>query len=71
MSDTTRNRQVVLAHRDLAERLTRLPIGFGSPDQWTGFIPPEVWNGQHNDSPRRAALVELVAEAMAREQAAA
>lgn len=56
----------VLAHPDLAQRLTEEPLNFARPDQWNGGIPPEMFNGEHNDSPRRAALVEIAEEATRR-----
>jgi hypothetical protein len=59
-------RERVLGHPDLAARLTEEPIGYGRPEQWNGFVPPLVWNGQFNDSPRRAALAEICAEALKR-----
>lgn len=61
-----RNRDLILGHPDLAEHLTRPPLGYTRPDQWNGFIPPELFDGARNDSPRRAALVELLTEAEAR-----
>jgi hypothetical protein len=59
-------RAMVLAHPDLAERLTQPPLSYQRPEQWNGFVPPDTFNGQHNDSPRRAALVAIVAEAESR-----
>jgi hypothetical protein len=64
--DAAARKKAVLAHPDLAVRLTAEPLGYAKPDQWNGFVPPEQFNGQHNDSPRRAALAELVAEVYAR-----
>ncbi|WP_017602230.1 hypothetical protein [Nocardiopsis lucentensis] len=72
--DVTTNadrRRAVLAHLDLAERLCEEPLGFERPDQWTGFIPPAMWNQQPNTSPRRKALVEIYDEALARGRASA
>ncbi len=60
-------RERVLKYPDLAELLTRPEIGYARPDQWTGYVPPEMWNGDRNDHPRRAALVAIATEAMARE----
>ncbi len=63
-------REAVLAHPDLAERLTQQPIGYVRPDQWNGFVPPETFPDKVlNDSPRRAALVAIVDEALARDTA--
>lgn len=61
------NRDAVLAHPDLAQKLTEPPLDYQRPEQWNGFVPPEYFNQQVNDSPRRAALVEIVAEAQARD----
>lgn len=66
-----RNREVVARHEDLSKRLTEPPLGYAQPSQWNGFVPPSTFsgqvNGQINDSPRRAALVAIVDEAMARD----
>jgi len=59
-------RKLVLAHPDLAVRLTEEPIGYERPEQWTGYVPPLIWNGELNDSARRAALAEICAEALRR-----
>lgn len=59
----------VLAHPDLAERLTAPPLGYARPNQWTGYVPPRTW-GRHNQlnpSPQRRALVEIAAEALRRD----
>ncbi len=61
-------REAVLAHPDLAERLTRQPIGYVRPDQWNGYVPPEAFPDKvPNDSIRRAALVAIVDEALSRD----
>jgi hypothetical protein len=84
--ETAQRRERVLRHRDLAEQLTRPPLGYKRADQWGGFVPPALLaedaecivacgrnRCQHEhgawriDSPRRAALVELNAEAWRRE----
>lgn len=62
-------REAVLAFPDLAERLTRQPLDYVRPDQWNGFVPPAEFNGQANNSPRRAALVAIVDEALTRDAA--
>lgn len=54
------NRRRVLAHPDLAKRLTQPPIGMSSTDMWNGWIPPEKWREAHNGSPVRRALVKLM-----------
>ena len=66
-------RRIVLAHPDLCEVLVR-QLGYIRPDQWGGFVPPRwyecggyVAQWYPNDSPVRAALLDLVAEAEARE----
>jgi hypothetical protein len=33
-------RASVLAHPDLAARLTQPPLNYARPDQWNGYIPP-------------------------------
>lgn len=63
-----RNRRMVLAHPDLAKQLTALPCAFSRPEIWTGYIAPKYLCGRYgeaviNDSPYRAQLVALVAEA--------
>lgn len=66
-------RDQVLAHPDLAAQLVRR-LGYQRPDQWNGYVPPRWFEsggitGERwipNDSPARAVLVELVAEAAAR-----
>lgn len=62
-------RALVLRHPDLAERLTQQPLNFTRPEHWNGAIPPETWREMPNDSPLRPALLQLVAEAEAREAA--
>lgn len=64
--EIARRRELILSHPDLAARLTEAPLGYAKPEQWNGYIPPELWNGVRNDSPRRAALVEILAEAEGR-----
>jgi hypothetical protein len=62
----------VLRHPDLAARLCAPPLGYQRAEQWNGFVPPKYLpadlNGvtRINTSPRRAALVEISAEAMRR-----
>lgn len=66
-------RALVLKHPDLAAQLCSSLIGYSKPENWNGWIPPELLapdasgNAAKNDSHRRAALVRLVAEAQARE----
>lgn len=66
-------RDLVLGHPDLADRLVAIPIGCTTPQHWNGYIPPLMTAaeaGRRNDSPRRPALIELVAEAMERDYGA-
>jgi hypothetical protein len=58
---------LVLKYPDLAARLCNPPLNYKRPDQWSGAIPPETWNGVVNDSPLRPVILELLAEAEARE----
>jgi hypothetical protein len=70
-------RERVLAHPDLAQRLTEPPLEYTrttpggkqrpAPELWNGFVPPRTFNGALNDSPQRAALVAICEEAQARE----
>lgn len=67
--DVTTNadrRRVVFAHQDLADKLMEHPISYKFPSQWTGYIPPAMWQGLPNRSPRREALVAIYEEALAR-----
>jgi hypothetical protein len=60
---TAANRAAVLAHPDLAQKLTEPPLGYAVAEQWNGGVPSATFNGSHNDSPRRTALLDLLAEA--------
>jgi len=60
-------RALVLKHPDLARRLVT-DLGYAKPEQWNGFIPPYLFNGSVNDSPRRAIFVDIAAEALRRER---
>lgn len=67
--DVTTNadrKRAVLAHADLADRLCAHPLNYQHASQWSGYIPPEMWQGVPNNSPRRAALVAIYEEACAR-----
>jgi hypothetical protein len=57
----------VLSHPDLAARLTERPICHEKPDRWNGYVPPAMWREEQNNSPVRAALVNICAEALQRE----
>lgn len=82
--DSAARRALVLRHPDLAQKLCSQLIGYSRPENWNGWIPPatvpDMSAGAEgpttsgpgympNDSPRRAALVALVAEAERRETA--
>jgi hypothetical protein len=41
-TDSQARRARVLAHPDLAERLTEPPLGLRDPVQWSGWIPPRT-----------------------------
>lgn len=57
----------VLAHPWAAKRLC-LIFGYTRPEQWTGYVPPATTaEGDHNDSPLRAALLELLRDVAAHE----
>lgn len=59
-----RRRALVLAHPDLAAKLTEPPLAHSSPEKWTGYIPQAITcTGAINTSPVRAQLVAIVAEA--------
>jgi hypothetical protein len=66
----------VLAHPDIAARLTEPPMRYTRPDQWSGYIPPQ-WiagagdnpaEGRLNTSPYRAQLVDIMTELVQRER---
>ena len=57
-------RAAVLAHPELAVKLTQDPLNFSTPEKWAGYIPPALTcTGALNTTPRRPALLALVAEA--------
>jgi hypothetical protein len=60
------NRARVLSYPDLAKRLTEDPQRLAHPEQWGGYLPPVMWNEARNNSPVRAQLVDILAEALAR-----
>lgn len=67
-------RTLVLSYPDLATRLTEPPIGFKHADQWTGYVPPAFDADvggvvKPNRSPIREALLDIVTEAAARDDA--
>ncbi len=62
-----RYRDAVLAHPDLAARL-KAAWGYRDPAQWNGYVPSylDPRKGDPSPSPHRALLVELVTEALKR-----
>lgn len=73
IKDAEALRELVLAHPDLAERLTAWPVSHTTAQTWNGYIPPLMTcaeAGRRNDSARRTALIEIVAEAMERDYGA-
>lgn len=68
--DADANRSAVLAHPDLAARLTQAPLEYTRPEQWNGFVPPAQANEALNTSPRRQVLAEIVTEAHTRQEQA-
>lgn len=70
LKDAAELRGLVLKHPDLAERLTLPPLDIPSPDLWNGYIPPLMTcaeGGERNKSPRRPVLIDICAQALARE----
>lgn len=66
--ESANRRTLVLKHEDLRAALTKRPLEFPRPEDWSGWIPPELTAaGARNTSPRRLALLALVAEAAGRE----
>lgn len=74
-ADHAERLKLVLSFDDLAARLTKPPIGYTSPRQWSGYIPPfmieaptaqgrNTWT--RNPSPIRVHLVAICREAYAR-----
>jgi hypothetical protein len=60
-------RGLVLRYPDLADQLTKAPIGHARPDIWNGYIPPATdCTGAINTAPCRPVLLAIVAEAEAR-----
>ncbi len=72
-AEIAERRARVLQYPDLAQRLTERPLSFAKPEQWNGFVPPKTVPTEEgyklNDSPTRAALVAICAEALARDDA--
>jgi hypothetical protein len=57
-------RERVLRHPDIAKRLCDPPLRYSRPEVWNGFVPPETWQGRHNDAPQRAQLLEIITAAV-------
>lgn len=67
-------RRRVLAHPDIAIRLTHPPMRYPSPEMWTGFIPPALISSGAGDKPNKSpirkqliAIVQAVADREAAE----
>jgi hypothetical protein len=68
---TEHRRKLVLSHPDLAAKLCSYVVGYSKAENWNGWIPPELDSyGARSDSPRRAALVAILAEAELRTEEA-
>lgn len=69
--DATTNaerRATVLRHPDLAEKLCDRPMSYQRPDQWTGYVAPELLEtGARNTSPYREQVAAIYEEALRRE----
>jgi len=68
--DCEERRAAVLSQPEIAARLREPPLEYKHPDQWNGFIPPELFDGERNGSPRREALVSILEDAVAASLAA-
>lgn len=62
------NRALIFAHEDLTNMLGMPPLKIASPREWTGYVPPEIWDQRINNAPERRALVALLDEARRRQQ---
>jgi hypothetical protein len=56
-------REAVLSRPEIARRLCEPPLDYSHADQWNGYLPPETFNGERNNSPRFAALAAICADA--------
>lgn len=65
----------VLAHPQIAAKLTQPPLRYRDPSFWTGYIPPKIIEGPsgpiENRSPERRALIEICNEVIEAERQAA
>lgn len=57
--ECARRKALVNRYPDLVDRLHQIP----GQKAWNGYIAPDSWNGQLNDSHIRAALIDLIHEA--------
>jgi len=64
-------RDRVLAHPDLAQQLCDHPLKIADPTRWNGYVPPEMWQTQRNDSPYRAQIMRVLQAVAEREEAEA
>jgi hypothetical protein len=67
-ADVERDR--VLRHPDIAARLCDPPLRYSRPENWTGYVPPETWQGKRNDAPQRTQLLDIITAAVKREKEA-
>lgn len=65
MCDKRRAR--VLAQPEIAKRLTQPPLRYSKPEVWNGYVPPATWREQTNNSPQRAALMQILSDVAAAE----
>jgi hypothetical protein len=72
---STEQHKLVNRYKDIAAKLCDPPLGYKSPGQWRGYIPP-AYDPEHidgviplNHSPRRTALMALLEEAAERADA--
>ena len=61
----------VLAHADIARRLTDPPLCYSSPEAWSGHVPPATIEGPsgpvRNTSRMRLALISILTATRERE----
>lgn len=59
----------VLAHPDIAVRLTERPMNYPAPEFWTGYIPPaKRGDDRPNPSPIRRQLLDICQAVAERER---
>lgn len=54
----------VLRHPEIAKRLCDPPLRYSHPEAWSGYVPPETWQGKTNNHPARAALLGIITAAV-------